>query len=125
MSDVKRFWELTRTVEENEEKQKVAKKVLKKAYAELVQICPHPEAVTWNAGIRGWGNWVVCKVCGVTDTARKGATPGDEYDYGYPGSMDKEFWKNTVIETVSEKESWDYRRGHSWKVIDGKVVDKL
>lgn len=125
MNDVAVFWKNKQIIDEAEKTKKEAEELLKEIYPKLIEVCPHPEAITWSLGLRGTGNWVVCKVCGLEDHALIGATPGDEYDYGYAGHMDRDFWKNTVIEQVTEKESWQYRRRHHYQVVGGKVVNKL
>lgn len=121
MSDIAEFYRLLKTVEENEKIKKQVKETLKFSYKSLVQICPHSEAIDWNFGNRS-GDYRVCKICGLEDLASQGGTPGDEYDYGYPGYPNREFWKNTTVtKAKTEKEFWSYRRGHGWRVRDGKL----
>lgn len=123
MGEVAEFYRLHNTVQAGEARLKEVKKTLKEAYAKFVLICPHPEAIDWNYGRQG--TFRVCMVCGVTDYASEGGTEGDEYNYGYPGSPNKQFWKNSNIRKAeSEKEHWKYRVGHEWIVRDGKVVDR-
>jgi hypothetical protein len=125
MNDIAKFYSLVKTVEENEEVKANAKKALKEAYAELVLICPHSEAIDYNYS-KGNGDYRVCMICGLEDLASEGGTPGDEYNYGYPGSPNRDFWKDANIRRAkNEKEHWKYRRGHYWRVRDGKVVDSL
>lgn len=120
VNDVSNFYRLTKTVVENENLVSNAKAILKEAYAELVMVCPHPEAIDHNYGNRG-GDYRVCMVCGIEDLASEGGTPGDEYDYGYPGRPNREFWKNsTVRKAKNEEEHWKYRRSHGWRVKNGK-----
>jgi hypothetical protein len=62
-------------------------------------------------------------LCGVEDHASEGGTPGDEYNYGSPGSPNRAFWAKTQCRTAKdEKEFWKYRKSHGWKVRDGKAV---
>ena len=119
MNAIAKFYDLTETVEKYEKQKKKAEKALKAAYKELVFLCPHPKTIDWNFGNRS-GDYRVCMVCGIEDLASQGGTPGDEYDYGYPGYPNKEFWANTVVRKAeNEEEFWSYRR-HHWRVRDGK-----
>jgi hypothetical protein len=121
MNDIAKFYRLKTTVEEQERIKDNAKRLLKNAYSELVKICPHSEAIDHDFN-RRQGVFRVCKICGIEDHASEGGTPGDEYNYGYPGSPSREFWKHSEIEkTDDEKYFWTFRRQHGWQVRDGKV----
>lgn len=125
MNDIAKFYSLVKTVEENEETKSKAEKALNEAYAELVLICPHSEAIDHNYGGRS-GDYRVCMICGLEDLASQGGTPGDEYNYGYPGSPNREFWKGANVRRAKdEKEHWKYRRNHHWRVKNGKVANSF
>ena len=123
MSDVGKFWSLTRDMERYETQENEAKKALVHIYDALVAICPHPEAVDWQTTTRQ-GVFRRCKVCGIVDRASEGGTPGDEYDYGCPGHPSRSFWANTVVENVTEKEWWTYTKSHDWVVLNGKATKR-
>lgn len=120
MSDIALFYRLIKSVEENEQAIKDAQKRLNEDYATLVLCCPHSEAVERKPTTRGIGIIRKCKICGITDYASEGGTPGDEYDYGYPGYPSKSFWSGAEVETVDETEFDKYSRSHDWVVSDGK-----
>lgn len=125
MNDVAVFYRLMTTVNENEIKKKEAQKALKQAYAELVPICPHSEAIDWTYNSHT-GVYRVCKICGLEDLASQGGTDGDEYNYGYAGSPNRAVWKNSTVEKAkSENEHWEYRRQHGWRVRNGKAVNSF
>lgn len=122
MNDITTFWFLTSQVEEAERKKKEAESLLKDVYPELIRLCPHPEAIDWNFGHRGCGDFRVCAVCGIEDRESYGGTPGDEYNYGTAGRPDPEFWKNSVVRRASsEQEFGSYRRQHGWHVKNGSA----
>jgi hypothetical protein len=122
--DIAQFVKFKRQVDEDEQAIKDAKERLKNAYAFLVALCPHSEAVDVKSNLRGVGTKRICKICGITDYASEGGTPGDEYDYGYPGYPSRSFWKDTEVEVISQKESWQYSRSHEWVVKNGKAVKR-
>lgn len=114
------FYRLTRAVDADEQLRKDVQKRLKENYDELVKICPHSEAVDRASSRRGEGVARCCKICGITDYASEGGTPGDEYNYGTAGHPSRSFWAGSHIETVSDKEWFKYNRHHEWVVTDGK-----
>ncbi len=120
--DVGRFYVLTRDRTRLESIIKDSKKKLKKVYAELVQACTHPEAIQYKPNVRGWGPHRVCKVCGVKDSANKGATAGDEYNYGYAGHPDEDFWGDCDVEVTTDEKVWNSYSRSGWVVKDGKAV---
>lgn len=122
MSEITSFWTLLRDMTLYEARRDEANKILESTYDQLVAICPHPEAVDWESTIRGQGVFRQCKVCGVVDRASEGGTPGDEYDYGYPGHPSRSFWANSKVETVSREEWWSYTKPHRWHVSDGEAI---
>lgn len=125
MSDIAKFWHLKNLVEVNEEKKREAQHELDGAYKELVMICPHSEALDWNYGNHS-GDYRVCMICGLEDRASEGGTPGDEYNYGYPGRPNREFWKGSDIRKAKNaKEFSMYRRRHGYFVHNGKVTSWL
>jgi hypothetical protein len=98
---------------------------LKEKHELLVRVCPHAEAIDRDMNIRGWGRWRVCKACGLEDHALIGATSGDEYDYGYAGHVDENFWAGTDVEVAkNDKEFNKYRKSHDWQVVNGEPVNK-
>lgn len=121
MSDLAKFFRLTKQVNEDEEAIKHAKNRLKLSYGQLVAICPHSEAVDNPSKIRGHGTRRRCKICGITDYASEGGTEGDEYNYGYPGRPSRTFWVDAEIEIVDDKGFNEYSRSHDWVVQDGKA----
>jgi hypothetical protein len=121
VTDLAEFYRLTKNVRKQEKAIKVAREMLKQDYAKLVMICPHFEAADWKSSMRGVGVTRICKICGVEDHASKGGTPGDEYNYGYPGYPDDDFWGHAEIEKVSEKEFYKLRRSHGYRVRNGEV----
>lgn len=100
---------------------KNAKTDLKAIFADYVLVCPHVDVASWTP--YGGGTWYVCQSCGLEDHG-SGGTPGDEYNYGTHGTVDRNYWANSNIHKISDKESWKYRKGHSWKLINGKPVEK-
>lgn len=120
------FYRALRDVEEFEAIKKRAEIGLKKAYAELIQNCPHSEAVQAPSGIRGCGPLRICKICGVEDHSLIGQTTGDEYDYGYAGRIDEKFWGDCEVEQFAKinTEFWKYRRGHNYRVSGGEAREK-
>lgn len=126
MSDLAEFYRLTKTVNANEAEIYRLKAELDEHYARLVQICPHSEAADNPSNLRGMGTRRVCKICGVTDYASEGGTRGDEYDYGYPGSPSKSFWKDANVEVIKEDVVWSgYSRSHQWVVKNGKAEKRF
>lgn len=122
--DVGDFYRVTRDIEKFEQQKVEAKKQLKKLYSELVPGCPHTESIDHRSKLRGVGVTRICKICGIEDHASEGGTPGDEHDYGYPGSPNREFWKGSNVETTTdEKYFWTFRRDHNWRVENGKAVN--
>jgi hypothetical protein len=123
--DLGTFYALTKKVTDYEKLVKNAKKELNKAYSELCPVCPHSESI--QAKVYGGDRFRICKICGIEDRGSKGGTPGDEYDYGYPGYPDDSFWGDSDVEYVDdEKKLWKYRRStHHWIVRDGKAVDEM
>jgi len=122
--DLGKFYTLIKDIERYEEQEREAKQKLKEFYAELVPNCPHSEAVEYNHGIRGWGSHRRCLICGVWDHGSEGGTPGDEYDYGYPGHPSRSFWANSKVTITKDKKVWEASsKGHRWQVEDGKAVD--
>jgi len=121
--DLGKFYRLNQDIQENEALKKRAEKALKEAFAELVPECPHSESIDHKSSLSGVGVTRICKICGVEDHASEGGTPGDEYNYGYPGSPNRTFWKGSNVEvTKDEKRFWSFRRHHGWRVQDGKAV---
>jgi hypothetical protein len=120
MSDIAKFYKLITVVQVDEQLRKEAGNRLKENYDELVQLCPHSEAVDRKSNLRGMGTTRRCTICGITDYASEGGTPGDEYNYGYPGYPSRTFWAGSEIRTVSDKEFDKYSRHHDWVVTDGK-----
>lgn len=125
MNDIAKFYAAKKTADDNEEIIIKAKAALADAYAELVYLCPHSEAIDWKYG--GSAVFRVCMICGVIDMASQGGTTGDEYNYGYAGHPHREFWKNSkIMEAKSENEHWSYRnRNHEYIVKGGKVVNRF
>lgn len=122
MSDIGKFWALLNLLNEAETKKKEAEAVLKENYLEFIKLCPHSEALDWRYG--GSGIFRVCMICGVEDRASQGGTSGDEYNYGYPGHPNKEFWAGSNVKTAdSEAHHWEwrYKHSHSYRVSGGKV----
>lgn len=122
MSDIAKFWSLLNIINTAEEKKSEAEAVLKEHYREFIEMCPHSEALDWRYGSSGV--YRVCMICGVEDLASQGGSPGDEYDYGYPGHPNKEFWAGSKVKTAdTEAHHWEWRRKHShnYKVWDGEV----
>jgi len=120
--DVAKFYRLHKIAEEGEAEKERLLKLLTLTYEELVWICPHPEAIEYNFNIQGHGPVRVCKVCGVEDHSSEGGTPGDEYNYGYPGHVSKTFWKNSEVEVTKDRARFfTFRRQHNWKVSKGQV----
>jgi hypothetical protein len=118
---IKRFLTLKNNVEVNEGLKDRATKELDALYPLLIQYCPHLEAIDHRYHSRS-GVYRVCTTCGLEDRASEGGTPGDEYDYGYPGSPNREFWKNTEIRVAeSEAEHWKYRKSHGYRIVNGAV----
>lgn len=115
------FYKLTKAVEEDESLLVEAKKRLKLNYDDLVPMCPHTEAVDRKSTLRGAGTTRRCLICGITDYASQGGTPGDEYDYGYPGYPDKNFWAGSEVTVVTDQEFDKTRRYHEWVVEGGKA----
>ena len=101
---------------------KEAKIDLKAIFADYVLVCPHVDVASWTP--YGGGTWYVCMSCGLEDRAVIGATSGDEYNYGYLGHVDKDYWANSNIHKISDKKSWNYRKSHGWILLDGKPVEK-
>lgn len=123
--DVAVFYNLMNVIVENEQARTDAEHALKSAYAELVPQCPHSEAIEFNHQIRGWGSHRCCKICGIVDRASEGGTPGDEYDYGYPGRPSRTFWEHTSVEVTKDEKVWNsYTRRHGWVVRDGKAYNE-
>jgi len=121
--DLARFYAVLKDIEKNEDAQRKAKQNLAQLYATLVPECPHSEAVQIQSDIRGVGPKRMCKICGVVDNASKGGTPGDEYDYGYPGRPDESFWGDAIVEHTEDTDYFSsFRRQHSWIVRDGKAT---
>lgn len=110
---------LIRQVNADEDLIKELQERLKKNYDVLVLLCPHDEAVDRKSSQRGIGTARRCKICGITDYASEGGTPGDEYDYGYPGYPSTSFWAKSDVEVVSDKEFDKYDRTHDWVVKNG------
>ncbi len=100
---------------------KDSQKELMETYDQFVVLCPHTYAAATDIGNRQ-GIWYICKDCGVEDRASVGGSSGDEYDYGYPGHVNKDFWKDSLVEHV-EKSAWmKYRRPHRYTVqSDGSM----
>lgn len=119
-NDLAKFYTLTKTVDTLESLLDSTKTQLTHFYDELVKICPHSEAVDHKSKIRGVGASRRCKICGITDYASEGGTPGDEYDYGYPGHPSRSFWKDSEVELVDDEEYDKFSRFHQWVVADGK-----
>jgi len=119
-NDLAVFYRLTKLVDDDEKLMEDAKQRLNSNYDQLVEICPHSEAVDRKSTIRRMGTTRCCKICGITDYASEGGTPGDEYNWGYPGSPNRSFWANATVETVDEKTFGSYSRYHQWVVKDGK-----
>lgn len=123
MSDIAIFWGLKSIIDNNETIKKEAQKYLNEYYPQLIEICPHSEAIEWDYK-HGQGVFRVCIICGIEDHASEGGTPGDEYDYGYPGYPSRAFWQNThVRKAEDEKEFSSYRRQHNWRVRNGKAYN--
>lgn len=121
---LQRFLTLKNNVEANEAIRARADKELKELYPLLVEYCPHPEAIDHKYGRSGV--FRVCTTCGLEDHASQGGTPGDEYNYGYPGSPNREFWAGTEVRVAdNEAEHWKYRRQHGFRVSGGKVTKGL
>ena len=123
--DVGQFYMLTRERSRLQSIIKDSKNKLTRVIDELVPACTHPEAIQIQFQHRGWGPHRKCKVCGVKDTSRKGATPGDEYDYGYPGHPDEDFWGDCDVEVTKDEKVWDQYEWSNWVVKDGKAVKGL
>lgn len=121
MNDIAQFYKLTKTVDELEEIRRTAGKELLKLYDSLVEICPHSEAVDRKSNVRGVGTTRRCMICGVTDYASEGGSPGDEYNYGYAGYPSTSFWKGAKVTEVTDKEFNKYERYHEWVITDGKL----
>lgn len=124
-SELARFYSLTKQVDADEQAIKEIKERQQNNYDSLVMLCPHSEAVEYKPATRGSGCTRRCKICGITDYASEGGTPGDEYNYGYPGHPSKEFWGDAMVFSVSEKKFHDYRRSHEWVVKDGKAYKRF
>lgn len=124
LTDTGKFYLALKGVEDNEFKLQEAKDALKVLYPILVEHCPHTMVADWKTNTRGLGTWRICKICGLEDHALIGATSGDEYNYGYPGYIDYDFWGKPEVEEVSDKKIWDYRKSHTFQVVGGKVVEK-
>lgn len=122
---IAQIYSLMKDVDENEKLIRDAKEKLKGLYDDLVSICPHSEAVDRKSNIRGVGITRRCKICGITDYASEGGTPGDEYNYGYPGYPSRTFWSNAEVEKVSDGEFDSYRRSHDWVVTDGRAKKRF
>lgn len=122
MSDVAKFWSLTRDMTKYEKQVHEAKEALKGIYDELVSLCPHPEAADWQPPSCGTGIYRICKVCGIIDRESEGGTPGDEYNYGTGGHPSRSFWVDSQVENVARETWWSYVKDHSWHVADGKAV---
>lgn len=121
MSDVATFYKALTEVDRYEAQLKKAKQKLKIFHKTLVLNCPHTEVVDHKMSSRGSGTWRTCKICGLEDHALIGATDGDEYNYGYAGSIDRSFWGDCEVETVDEKTFWKYRKGHGFQVKNSSV----
>lgn len=94
-------------------------------YETLVKTCPHADVIDHKWNIRGWGTWRICKTCGLEDRAQIGGTPGDEYNYGTPGHIDKNFWEGAHVEIAkNENEFKKYRKNHYWQVENGAPVSR-
>lgn len=117
-SEISEFYFLTNFVNKSERKLAEIQENLSISYDTLVNTCPHPEAVDRPSGSTGVARR--CKVCGITDYASEGGTPGDEYNYGYAGHPNKSFWSGTKIVSTTEEEFNNSRRHHDWVVTDGK-----
>lgn len=124
-SDLALFYRLTRAVDKGEAILKETKEQLDRDYDALVAICPHSEAVERHPNIRGVGAQRRCKICGITDYASEGGTPGDEYDYGYPGHPSRSFWVDSSVEVVDEKKFESYGRHHDWVVCGGNAKKRF
>lgn len=123
MNEIAKFYALIRAVEENEAVKAEAERALEIAYDSLVEICPHSEAVEHSSKIRGVGATRICKICGLVDHASQGGTPGDEYNYGYPGYPDREFWKDSNVEVTDDHAYFHtFAKGHRWRVERGEAV---
>lgn len=122
LTDTAKFYVVSKTVEKFENMKKEAERGLSVAYPELIEICPHPEAIEYSFNLRGNGPVRVCKVCGIEDLSSEGGTPGDEYDYGYPGRPSKTFWQDTEVEVTDDEDHFQsFRKGHGAKVVNGKA----
>lgn len=122
MSDIALFWSLKNMIDMDESIKAEVKQRLKENYPKLIEICPHSEALDWNFGHRGIGDYRVCMICGLEDHESQGGSAGDEYNYGYAGHPDREFWKDAKVRKAKdEKEFWSYRRDHGYRVVGGKV----
>lgn len=122
VNDLAHFYTLLTNVDTYEQLKKTATENLKELYSQLVPICPHSQAVDHK--YPKMGTFRVCKICGVEDQASYGGTPGDEYDYGYPGKPDPSFWNNATVEQAQdEKYFWTFRRQHGWTVKNGKATN--
>lgn len=120
MNQLAEFYKLKKWVDEDEQAIKDAKQRLSNHYDILVRLCPHSEVVDNPSNLRGMGTRRCCKICGITDYASEGGSPGDEYDYGYPGHPSTSFWKGAEIEVVDDREFDLYNRSHNWVVKNGQ-----
>lgn len=122
MSDTRNFYAALCEVTDNEFIRDEAKSKLEKAYPVLVESCPHIEAIEYNFNIHGSAPVRICKTCGVEDHGIIGQTSGDEYNYGFAGRHDHEFWKDTKIEVTSDRHKFfGFRKQHGFRVVSGKV----
>ncbi len=119
-NDLAVFYKLTKIVNVAEELLKDTKEKLINHYDMLVFRCPHSEAVDRKSSMRGVGVTRRCKICGITDYASEGGSPGDVYDYGYPGHPSRSFWEGAEIEEIDDHEFNKYGRTHEWVVQDSK-----
>lgn len=120
-TELGKFWTLTQTAIEAEQRLKQEKALLSDVYKELVFICPHSESIQYKRNGLRMGYHRRCKICGITDYASEGGTPGDEYNYGYVGHPSESFWGDSDVETTEdEKEFRKYSRNHNWRVRNGK-----
>ena len=126
MNDIAKFYNAITNINYYEQQAKDAKEKLKPLYDTLVSLCPHSEAVQGPSGIQGMGPIRICKICGVEDQSLIGATSGDEYNYGYAGRLDTDFWLDCAVEEFDSvgPEFWKYFKNHGYRVVGGKAVKK-
>lgn len=117
-----KFYLLIKGLQALETQQVEVSRALESGYNELVQLCTHDAAIEIKSTARGMGSTRRCKICGVTDFASEGGTPGDEYDYGYPGRPSRSFWGDCEVEITDDSKIFDsYKRTHNWRVRNGEA----